>query len=257
MNETLVVVMAKGASKRVPRKNLAMVGGRRLIDFTFDHVAGIGRAVDVTVMTECPEVAACCGERHISWERPGGQGGFYTRIDLAVRRLEQDREFPYRHVVLLGADTPIRPRSLTDDAVDLLEATQCDIVISVVPVPVHWHSYRTYTIRTPGDLLHVDPTVDQELPSQLYPRHYVLTGGIYALTRKHLAASVGRGALWPGVHARPLVTELADFVEIDVPEDLEAFRRRVEHGHAAGLSRSLSGADCYAGGGGGHEFGLS
>ena len=240
MTQSLVVVMAKGASERVPEKNIAPVGDRRLIDFTFDHIAGIKTPRDVTVLTESKRVAKYCLGRHISWEQPeGGQGQLYARIDKAVKELEANRGEPYRYVILLQPDCPIRPANLTDRAIEIMEETGCDIVASVVQVPVQWHYHRMYAIRAPGDLAPLAP-VDPETGSQSYPVHHVLTGGIYALSRSHLSRAAYRGGIFPGVHARPIVMELSDCVEIDYLEDLEAFRRRVESGDDARLSQPLA-----------------
>lgn len=55
---TVCLIPARGGSKRVPRKNLRLVGGRSLLQRAIDSAVGSGCFSDVVVSTDDEEVAA-------------------------------------------------------------------------------------------------------------------------------------------------------------------------------------------------------
>lgn len=239
MRNTIVVIMAKGASTRVPKKNITLVGGRPLIHYTFDHVRAMKMPADVVVMTECPEVAACCDGFPVWWETTEQKTPVCRRVEMAVDDLERERGATYDYVVMLNADTPVRPPTLLDDSLRELILADADIVESVVPIPVHYHAYRAFLIRETGDLVPVLSGIDHEAYSQNFPQHVAITGAVFTMKRAVLKSAGYRGSRHPALHFRPIVCDPAQHLEIDTPDDLEAFRKMIEDGHSERLSRQV------------------
>lgn len=240
MNNALALVLAKGCSTRVPNKNVLRVGGRPILHYTLDHVRSMHLAADCAVMTESPAVVTLCQEFRICWESTEKETPLCRRAEIAVRELEQERGQRYDYVLLINADTPIRPRRLFDEALQILQETAADIVQSAVETPIHFHPYRNFLVRRTGDLVPVLPGIDQDEYSQHYPRFVSIVGGVVALRRDVLTDAGYRGLKHPSRHVRPILCPPDELLEIDTPEDLEAFRRRVEDGKHAGLSQPLA-----------------
>ena len=238
MNDALVMVLAKGTSTRIPGKNLVRVGGRPLLHYTFDHLRAMREPADRVVLTESDPVAAECQEFRVCWEALDKSPLVCRRAELAVRELERDRGRPYRWVSLLNADVPVRPLTLIDDTFREIEATGADIVQSVVEVPILFHPYRSYFLRRTGDLLPILPNADYQEFSQHFPQCLAVVGGALTMARDVLPKAGYMGTGFP-FHNRPIVCPVDQLVEIDSPADLETFRRQIEHGDDARLSRPV------------------
>lgn len=239
MTDAILIVMAKGCSTRVKNKNIVHVGGRPLLHYVFDHVREMTLPVDAVVMTECPLVAAECQEFRVCSEVTTGDPPVCRRVHWAVEELERERGRPYKWALLVNADTPVRPAELFDEALTLARETGADVVQSVMETPVHFHPYRNYIVRHTGDVVPLMTGVDLEAMSQDYPTFVSITGGILVLKRSALAVAGFIGTRHPSLHVRAVRCDVNDVVEIDTPEDLEAFRQRIEDGDVAGLSRSV------------------
>ncbi|MEO7083885.1 MAG: NTP transferase domain-containing protein, partial [Gemmatimonadaceae bacterium] len=57
------IVPARGGSTRVPRKNLALLGGRRLLDYTLDACCDAGLSGLIFVSTDDDEIATMAAGR--------------------------------------------------------------------------------------------------------------------------------------------------------------------------------------------------
>src|SRR6185503_7670175 len=114
--EVLGVIPARGGSKGIPRKNLAPLGGKPLIAYTCDAARGsklLTRAI-VSTADETP------------------------MIDVVLDALPTlDRVERYRPdvVVLLQPTSPMRRSEHVDAALELLESSKADSVVTVLPVP--------------------------------------------------------------------------------------------------------------------------
>lgn len=232
-DRAIAVVVAKGASTRIPHKNLQVVAGRPLLHYVLDHVRDMELPVDRAVMTECDAVAAVCQEFRVLREIAAGDPPICRRLAWAIGELERATGVLYRHVLLINADTPVRPAGLFDDALRMARETGADIVQSVMPTPLHFHPYRQYLQRLPGDLQPLLSGVDNEALSQTYPTVYTINGGVTVMARQALANAGYMGTRHPSLHVRPIVCPVEQLVEIDTPDDLESFRRSMEHAGAA------------------------
>ena len=56
-NKVLGVILARGGSKGVPRKNIKNIAGKPLIAWTIEAARNSGVFSEVVVSTDCPEIA--------------------------------------------------------------------------------------------------------------------------------------------------------------------------------------------------------
>jgi CMP-N-acetylneuraminic acid synthetase len=202
------LVPARGGSRAIPRKNLALLGGRPLIAWTIDAARAATRLDRVVVSTDSGEIAAVAGRLGAEvLERPAALAADATPMRDVVA-LDGPEV-----VVLLQPTSPLRTASHVDAAVELLEASGADCVVSVVEVP---HRYRPGSLMAlEGErLVPVDAT--PYATRQEKPVLYARNGPAVLVLR---GDRIG-GDLYGG-DCRPYLMEPRDSVDIDEPFDLE------------------------------------
>lgn len=182
----LGLVPARGGSKGVPRKNVRELLGMPLLEWT-TRVALESPALErVVLSTDDPEIAELGKSLGVDvpFLRPpylaDDDAPMIGVVQHALRSLEKADD--YDAVCLLQPTNPLRRRDDVDGAVELLDRTHADSVISVAPVG-EAHPARTKQIDAEGRL--VDPPFAELVEGQRrqdLPPFYVRDGSIY-LTR--------------------------------------------------------------------------
>jgi CMP-N-acetylneuraminic acid synthetase len=188
MLKVLGIVPARGGSKGIPGKNIAPLAGRPLLAYTAAAALGAARLSRVVLSTDDPVIAQVgleCG-LDVPFMRPPELAGDDVKtlevLQYVVRRLEAAAE-RYDAVLTLQPTTPLRTAADVDGAIELLEHTGADSVISFVDVGEK-HPARMKFIGDDGRVL--DPPFAESSecqPRQQLPRMYLREGSIY-LTRR-------------------------------------------------------------------------
>jgi CMP-N,N'-diacetyllegionaminic acid synthase len=210
--EVVALVPARGGSKGIPRKNLALLGARPLLAWTLDAASDSKAVTRTLVSTDDEDVAATARELGVEvLERPAQLAADETPMrDVVLHALRGLGEVDV--LVLLQPTSPLRRAGHVDDAVGLLLESAADSVVSVVEVP---HRYR------PGSLMALEgerlvPLGEGPATRQEKPVVYARNGPAI------LALRPGRiGADLYGGDCRPYVMEPRDSVDVDEPFDLE------------------------------------
>lgn len=229
----MAIVLGRGGSKGVSRKNVRPVAGRPCIAWTIAAAQGAGRVGAVAVSTDDGEIAAVArGLGAAVIDRPAALADDTARVDDAARhavlRVEADAGGPLpgtAAVVILYANVPVRPPGLIDRAVALMEETGCDCVQSYAPVGKH-HPWWTARIGEGGV---VRPWEGEVLNHGVYrrqdlPAAYIPDGGVLVVSRAALMGQVP--GVRPGPHAfmgldrRGVVNPEGSVIDIDAPADL-------------------------------------
>jgi CMP-N-acetylneuraminic acid synthetase len=215
----LGVVPARGGSKAIPHKNVVAVAGRPLLAYTADAASHSRRLTRVVVSTDDEEIAAVARALglEVPFLRPSSLAADDTPMLPVLQHAAAEMAragFAADAVVLLQPTSPLRRAEHIDAAVDLLEASGADSVVSVTEVP---HQFSPLSVmRLDGDRLR--PYLDGATVTrrQDKPRLYARNGpAVLAVRRRVLDA----GSLY-GNDCRPLVMDPADSVDVDVPADL-------------------------------------
>jgi CMP-N,N'-diacetyllegionaminic acid synthase len=194
MMRVLGIVTARGGSKGIPRKNLAPIAGKPLLAYT--ALAARASSLARTVLSTDDEEIARVG---MSWglDVPFMRPDELARDDTptvpvlqdVVRRLEVAGE-RYDAVFTLQPTNPLRRASDIDGAIQLMEATSADSVISFVEVGDR-HPARMKLID--GDGRVTDPPfaeVFEGQPRQQLPKLWLREGSVY-LTRRDVLVEQG------------------------------------------------------------------
>lgn len=184
----LGIIPARGGSKGIPRKNIAPLLGRPLLAYTAEAAIRSRRLTRVVLSTDDPDIAEV-GKAlglDVPFMRPAHLAGdeVLTVVVLqdVLRRLEEQGE-RYDAVFTLQPTNPLRLPEDIDGAIELLEHTGADSVISFIPVGEK-HPARMKEVGP--DLRVYDPPFAEQtegLPRQRLTKYFLREGSVY-LTRR-------------------------------------------------------------------------
>ena len=220
--EVLGIVPARGGSTGIPRKSIAPLLQRPLLEYTADAARDSRRLTRVILTTDDEEIAAV--GRAAGLDVPFTRPVEFARDDTpvlqvmqyALRTLEAEEGYIPWFVVLLQPTSPLRRAEHIDAAVDMLERTGADSVVSVVEVP-HQFSPVSLLRLVEGRL---EPwgggaTVTQR---QAKPTLYARNGPAVLVSRRDVLLDTN--SLY-GTDSRPYLMTPEDSVDIDAAFALE------------------------------------
>jgi CMP-N-acetylneuraminic acid synthetase len=213
MRDLLLVVPARGGSKRVPRKNIRPLAGRTLLEWTRDAIGGAGLDAPCVLSTDDEEIAAV--GRRLGWLVP-----FMRPIELSqditptvpvvLHALDW---FAGEHgrdpglVMVLQVTSPFRGSRCLQEGIRILkERPGCDAVVAVRALTRHPGSIYA---QEEGGLLAALPDEDR------FKQLYAPNGALYII---RTAALREMKTLLPPRTASLVMDELAS-TDIDTEED--------------------------------------
>ncbi len=184
----LGVVLARGGSKGIPRKNVALLAGKPLLAYTAAAALQAKRLSRVILSTEDEEIAAI--GRQLGLEVPSLRPRDLAQDDtlaidvlLHVIREVESQGQRFDAIFTLQPTNPLRRPEDIDGAIDLFERTGADSVISFVAVGDN-HPARMKFVDPQGRV--VDPPFGELVEGQRrqdLPQLYLREGSVY-LTRR-------------------------------------------------------------------------
>ncbi|MBX2926538.1 MAG: acylneuraminate cytidylyltransferase family protein [Saprospiraceae bacterium] len=213
--KVLGVIPARGGSKGVPGKNIRILGNMPLIAHTIEAAGASKRLHKFIVSTDDKEIALIARQRgaETPFMRPAELATDSAKaipvMQHALLQMEQIFGFQYDALIMLQPTTPFRTAEDIDNAIEMLELTGADSVISVVDVGGH-HPARMKYING-GQL--IDPPFCEAYENQ--PRQeltpvFIRNGAIYLTRRKTLMSGSFKGK-----DCRALVMKPEQSVNID------------------------------------------
>ncbi len=175
----LAVIPARGGSKGIPRKNLRVIAGRSLLEWTWRAAQG-SVFLDRTILSsEDPEIIA-------TMRALGGEVPFVRPVELAADTtpgidplLHALDALPERYelVVLLQPTSPLRTAADIDGAIRLCVDRGAPACVSVGPVAKnpHW----TFRLDEDARLSPILPSVEGAARRQDLPVYVSLNGAVY------------------------------------------------------------------------------
>ena len=220
----LGVIPARGGSKGIPNKNIALVSGRPLLAYTAEAASGSRLLTRCVVSTDSPAIAGVARELglDVPFTRPAELARDSTPsipvLQHAVRWLEENRGETFDAVMTLQPTSPLRRAGDIDGAIELLAASSADTdsVISFVDAGEK-HPARMKFIDADGFV--AEPPFAEMFegqPRQMLPKIYLREGSIY-LTRMHVLMQ--QNSL-KGARCRAWIVPEERAINIDSPFDL-------------------------------------
>jgi len=216
---TLGLIPARGGSRGIARKNIALLGGRPLLAYTADAVRA-SRALSRTVVStddgEIAEAARALG-LDVPFNRPqplAADAAPMLPVMQHALNAMAELGFDAEAIVLLQPTSPFRRATHIDAAIALLETSGADSVVSVVEVP---HQFNPVSVmRLDGERLRTFLDAPTMTDRQTKPRVFARNGPAVLAVR---ASVLREGSLY-GSDSRPLVMGHGESLDIDTPWDL-------------------------------------
>ncbi|MEM1058173.1 MAG: acylneuraminate cytidylyltransferase [Verrucomicrobiota bacterium] len=233
MTPTIAIIPARGGSKGIPRKNVALVAGQPLIAWTIEAAREATRVDAVIVSTDDPEIATVArqyGARvvdrpaELATDRASSESALLHVLD----HLESAGETLAERFVFLQCTSPLTSAADIDGTIEVMERDGADSALAVAPS----HDF-IWKPGPGGDWAGVNHDKAVRLRRQDREPEFVETGAVYVMKtagfRTHGHRFFGRTTAY--------VQAPECRVEIDEPADLELvgelLRRR--QGAAPGL----------------------
>ncbi len=221
---TLAVIIARAGSKGLPDKCVRLLGGRAVIEYTFDHALSASRVDAILLTTDSEAAKALARARGLGVvDRPAELATDTATVDEAARHAvssyEASHGWTVDHVVLMYGNIPVRADGMIDRAIAKLIDTGADSVRSVALVG---KQHPDWIHKLDGDRM------QQFRKNSIYRRQdldplYYHDGAVAVVTRDALFAA----PRWAGDHQgflgedrRAIIQQPEDCVDVDGPVDL-------------------------------------
>ena len=216
----LVVIPARSGSKRLPKKNLRMLGNKTLIEWTLDIAVQIPNIADIMVSTDdkiIAEISLNAGAL-VPWLRPNELAqDDSSLVEVVLHALDwyETARSPVEAVLLLQPTSPFRSLDLVQKGIAMFTESEMLPVIGVSKVFQH----PELMMRQVGEYL--QPLMDlgkRKERSQDLHELFVPNGNFYLISAQNLRDSK---SFFQPVVIPLLASSEKESLDIDTPEDLE------------------------------------
>ena len=184
----LALIPARGGSKRLPGKNILLLGGKPLIVWSIDVAKNIHDICDILVSTDDPAIAEICIDAgaFVPWLRPPELATDITgSVDVALHALDwyEAEKGVVDGVLLLQPTSPFRSKINLKRGIKLFKQHGGKAVLGVSPTQAH----PMWTLKMEGNYL--VPFMQEsgfEIRSQDLSPVYVVNGSFYLITPAEL-----------------------------------------------------------------------
>jgi len=228
LDSTLVVIPARGGSKRIPKKNIVDVAGQPMICWPISELLKVFDEHQVIVSTDDDEIAFVAQQAgaRAPFRRPRKLSGDYVAtmpvIQHSLEWYEDEKacvEFVlvvYPTALGIGSDDILNAYSLLADDV------HCDMVMSALSYPF---PIQRAVFESPDDTY-----IKMFQPEFFGTRSQDLVATFHDAGQFYLfrADAIKNGKELPHANVRKYQLKRKDIVDIDTPEDLEFARLMME-----------------------------
>lgn len=122
----LALIPARGGSKRLPGKNIRVLGGKPLIVWSIDVAKDIPEICDILVSTDDPAIAAVCAAAGalVPWLRPADLAtDTASSVDVALHALDlyESEKGAVDGLLLLQPTSPFRLPTTLEKAIEIFK----------------------------------------------------------------------------------------------------------------------------------------
>jgi CMP-N-acetylneuraminic acid synthetase len=221
MARILAVILARGGSKGIPKKNIAPVAGHPLIAYTVCEALRSKHIDRVIVSSDDDEIRALAIQygAEAPFARPknlSGDAAKPVECDLhATRWAENDEGKAYDYVVELLCTNPFKTSEDIDSALQIQMETNADSVIAVMHLEDH-HPIRIKQVVDGRITNFCLDEIPESRRQDLKPDAYIRNGSIYSMRRDMLEKGIRYGT----EDSRAYIMPRERTVNIDEPMDL-------------------------------------
>lgn len=214
----LAIIIARGGSKGIPRKNLSVINGFPLIYWTI-NAAKNSIYIDKVILSSDDEeiisTASIFGVTESIRRSDELSGDDVSSVDVVLDAI--DLYGDYEYVLMLQPTSPLRTSQDIDSAYLAVSNSGADSIVSVCRSKET--PYWTYRLDEFGGLVSLLEVPKDGYRRQNLPQTYYLNGAIYIARTEYLLREksyISNGTL-------SYVMEESKSLDIDTMEDLETF----------------------------------
>ncbi|WP_374174004.1 cytidylyltransferase domain-containing protein [Flavobacterium tructae] len=131
--KTIAIIPARGGSKRLPQKNIKLLGGIPLLAHSIMYAKANSAIIEeIYVSTDdesIKEIALKYGAKVI--DRPADISGDHEATASALKHVLQNIDHEVENVVLLQPTNPVRPESLLKETFEIYQKENSDSLFTV------------------------------------------------------------------------------------------------------------------------------
>lgn len=226
MTEVLGLIMARGGSKSVPRKNIKLLAGEPLITYTVKEAKKSKHITRLVLSTDDEEIARVCKRygAEVPFMRPDELAQDHVTdlpvLQHALKWLAENQNYRPELIVHLRPTAPFRTAEHIDRGVQmLLDDPKADAVRSVCPASQH--PLKMWAVQPDGALSayvpeHVFGIVEAyNMPRQKLPKAFVQNGSVDVVR----TGVVLEQNSMTGRNIKALLMEELESINIDSPLD--------------------------------------
>ncbi len=193
MKNILAIIPARSGSKGIPQKNIKLLGGKRLLEYTFEHCKSssyISRAIVTTDSNKIANISKSNGievpfirPRNISDDDSTAK----SYVSHALEFLEREENYTPEIILILQPTSPFRDVSDIEKSINILENNNADSVVSITEIDKKFNPDWQFKVTNNGTLEFYNKNFDwNNLVSkrQELAKTYTRNGAVYCFTRK-------------------------------------------------------------------------
>ncbi len=228
--KVLGIIPARGGSKSIPHKNIALVAGKPLIYYTI-AAAKKSKLLDAFIVsTDDPRIAAVA-KKHgadVPFLRPAEISGDKS-IDIEFMRhalawVKKHRGWEPEILVNLRPTSPLRTAKDIDEVISVALKEKCSLV-KTVSSPLPHNPYKMWLFDGENKMQPLMPTkhykkLGTDVPRQILPQVYWQNGLVDAIRVKNIKTG--------NIFAGPIcgvITDAVKSMDLDEPKDLKALAK--------------------------------
>ena len=223
----LAIIPARGGSKGVPGKNIKLLGGKPLLQYTLESANESQLLSRVILSSDDASIIATAEALglEVPFIRPANlatdQAKSIEVVQHAVQYLEEKGKF-FDAVCLLQPTSPFREKGFIDAAIEKFIQTGVDTLLSVLPVP---HEYNPHWVFEENEAGHLKLATGE---NQIIARRQELPGAYYRDGSLYLTKMdyIKRGTFY-GAQLGFIVSNPDFYVNIDTPTDWIAAEQKL------------------------------
>ena len=225
----LTVIPARSGSKSVKDKNIKLLKGRPLLDFSIKYSLKCSLITDTIVSTdskEYSEIAISLGEK-CPFLRPDYLAGDLVKdfevINHALLKMEEINSHLYDLIVLLRPTSPLRPEGLIEKSIEMLLNNKSSTSVRAMTKSSQ-HPFRSWKLSKDGSVeSFFDHHEPYNFPRQELPVSYFQTGDIEVIKRETMI----KGSI-SGNEVLPILIDNNDYIDIDEINDFIKAKRLLD-----------------------------
>ncbi|SHM64752.1 acylneuraminate cytidylyltransferase family protein [Flavobacterium xanthum] len=226
----LAVIPARGGSKGVLGKNIKLLNGKPLLQYTSEIALQSPYLTEVILSSEEKEIITVAKdlEIHVPFIRPSALAQDSTpTIDVILHALQwfKNQGVFFDAVCLLQTTSPFRTINFLNKAIEKFISSGCDSLVSVQKVPHEYNPHWTFEVNHEGNLKIATGEENIISRRQQLPDAYHRDGSIY-ITKTNVLLQ--QHSLY-GKRIAFIESDLEYYVNIDTMEDWKKAEQMIKN----------------------------